>query len=45
MAVDISKGHLLQSAKTLAATFPALQVHAVCADYSVPFALPLDHHD
>lgn len=45
MPVDISKGHLLQSAEALAATFPALQVHAVCADYSVPFVLPLDDHD
>jgi len=45
MPVDISKDHLLQSAEALAATFPSLQVHAVCADYSVPFTLPVDDHE
>lgn len=45
MPVDISKDHLLHSAESLAATFPALQVHAVCADYSVPFELPVDDHE
>ncbi len=45
MPVDISKDHLLQSAEALAATFPSLQVHAVCADYSVPFRLPVDDHE
>jgi dimethylhistidine N-methyltransferase len=45
MPVDISKDHLLQSAESLAATFPSLQVHAVCADYSVPFQLPVDDHE
>lgn len=45
MPVDISKDHLLRSANALAAVFPALHVHAVCADYSVPFALPADDHD
>ena len=45
MPVDISKDHLLNSAESLAATFPALQVHAVCADYSVPFELPVDDHE
>jgi dimethylhistidine N-methyltransferase len=45
MPVDISKDHLLQSANALATAFPALRVHAVCADYSVPFALPVDDHD
>jgi len=45
MPVDISKDHLLQSAEALAETFPALQVHAVCADYSVPFVLPVDDHE
>lgn len=43
--VDISKDHLLASAEALAASFPDLQVHAVCADYSVPFSLPVDDHD
>jgi len=45
MPVDISKDHLLQAAEALAATFPSLQVHAVCADYSVPFLLPVDDHE
>jgi dimethylhistidine N-methyltransferase len=45
MPVDISKDHLQQSAESLAATFPSLQVHAVCADYSVPFQLPVDDHE
>ncbi len=44
MPVDISKDHLLQSAESLASTFPPLQVHAVCTDYSVPFKLPVDDH-
>jgi dimethylhistidine N-methyltransferase len=44
MPVDISRAHLLQSANALAAVFPDLQVHAVCADYSVPFALPVNDH-
>ena len=43
--VDISKEHLLQSANALAAAFPSLQVHAVCADYSTPFRLPVDGLD
>lgn len=45
MPVDISRDHLLESARALASTFPALQVHAVCADYSVPFDLPVDLHE
>jgi dimethylhistidine N-methyltransferase len=45
MPVDISKDHLLASARALAASFPDLQEHAVCADYSVPFSLPVDDHD
>ena len=45
MPVDISRDHLLESARALAQTFPDLQVHAVCADYSVPFVLPVDVHD
>lgn len=44
MPVDISKAHLLESASTLAEAFPALQVRAVCADYSLPLALPVDDH-
>jgi dimethylhistidine N-methyltransferase len=45
MPVDISKEHLLRSAEALAAAFPGLDVHAVCADYSSAFVLPVDHHD
>jgi dimethylhistidine N-methyltransferase len=45
MPVDISKAHLMQSAEALAAAFPGLEVHAVCADYSTAFVLPVDHHD
>lgn len=40
MPVDISREHLLQSASYLAKNFEGLEVHAVCADYSAPFALP-----
>jgi len=40
--VDISRDHLLASAKALARRFPGLQIDAVCADYSAPFDLPLD---
>jgi len=44
--VDISRDHLLASAQALAERFPALTIHAVCADYSAPFDLPLrrDRH-
>ena len=40
--MDISQKHLLASAETLALRFPGLHIEAVCADYSGPFALPLD---
>jgi dimethylhistidine N-methyltransferase len=39
--VDISREHLMQSASDLAASFPGLEVHAACADYSGPFELPI----
>jgi dimethylhistidine N-methyltransferase len=45
MPVDISGEHLLHSAQDLAAAFPDLVIHAVCADYSTAFVLPLDHHE
>lgn len=45
MPVDISREHLLTSAGALAALFPRLDIHAVCADYSVPFTLPVDDHE
>jgi len=42
LPVDISKEHLLSSARELARRFPRLDVRAACADYSAPFDLPLD---
>jgi len=39
-AVDISRQHLLQSTAALAAEHPALEVTAVCADYTRPFTAP-----
>ena len=45
MPVDISREHLLHSARSLAETFPDLEVHAVCGDYSRPLPLPLADHD
>jgi dimethylhistidine N-methyltransferase len=39
--VDISRGHLLTAASSLAAEFPNLRVAPVCADYTKPFALPV----
>ncbi|MEA3274992.1 MAG: L-histidine N(alpha)-methyltransferase [Pseudomonadota bacterium] len=42
MPVDISRNHLLESARALASSFPGLEVHAACADYSSPFDLPVD---
>ncbi|MEY6433478.1 L-histidine N(alpha)-methyltransferase [Thioalkalicoccus limnaeus] len=44
LPVDISRQHLRESAHALAAQFPALAIRAVCADYSVPFELPLEPH-
>jgi len=41
MPVDISREHLLESVASLAESFDELEIHAVCADYSAPFALPL----
>lgn len=43
--VDISREHLMESAGALARRFGWLAVHAVCADYSVPFELPLHAED
>lgn len=45
MPVDISREHLLGSAEALAADYPPLEVHAVCADYTTDFDLPVcpDH--
>jgi len=38
--LDISRGHLLDAATTLARDYPQLQVHAACTDYSSDFELP-----
>src|SRR5579863_2397647 len=38
--VDISRGFLRDAAASVAADFPALDVIAVCADYTRPFNLP-----
>ncbi len=38
--LDISRDHLLSSAKALAADYPELEVHAACTDYSNDFQLP-----
>lgn len=44
LPVDISREHLRESARALAAQFPDLSIRAVCADYSAPFELPLEPH-
>jgi dimethylhistidine N-methyltransferase len=38
--IDIAREQLLETAAAFAARFPRLAVHAVCADYSAPLALP-----
>jgi dimethylhistidine N-methyltransferase len=38
--VDISRSHLVLAAGTLAEDFPGLRIAPVCADYTIPFALP-----
>lgn len=40
MPMDISREHLIGSAETLAMDYPAVEVHAACADYSDDFELP-----
>jgi len=40
MPVDISREHLLGSVEALLADYPALEIHAVCADYTAAFDLP-----
>lgn len=46
--MDISREHLLQSAKTLAEDYPWLTIHAICGDYTAtwdwPFTLLQDSH-
>jgi L-histidine Nalpha-methyltransferase len=38
--IDISREQLRETAAAFASEFPRLEVHAVCADYSRPLALP-----
>jgi dimethylhistidine N-methyltransferase len=38
--VDISRSHLTQAARSLAADYPNLPISPVCADYTQRFALP-----
>ncbi|AGA88885.1 putative methyltransferase [Thioflavicoccus mobilis 8321] len=40
--VDISREHLLKSARALATRFEDVRIRATCADYSRDFELPLD---
>ncbi len=40
VAVDISREHLLNAAVALAADYPGLEVHALCADFTRPFEVP-----
>jgi len=40
VAVDISREHLLQASAALAADYPDLEVRALCADFTRPFAVP-----
>jgi L-histidine Nalpha-methyltransferase len=40
MPIDISREQLRRTAQGMAEDFPALEVVAVCADYSNPFGLP-----
>ena len=38
--MDISREHLHQTAESLAAAYPALEILPLCADYTAPFELP-----
>jgi dimethylhistidine N-methyltransferase len=38
--IDISRDHLLQSARRISASYPRLEVLPVCADYEQPFDIP-----
>ncbi len=40
MPVDISRDHLMDVAKELAAAYPQVQVLPICADFTTPFTLP-----
>jgi dimethylhistidine N-methyltransferase len=39
--IDISKEHLLASAKRISSAYPGLEVLPVCVDYETPFSLPV----
>lgn len=39
--VDISRQHLIEASRSLAADFPDLPIAPVCADYTKPFALTM----
>ncbi len=39
--IDISREHLLRSARTLQAAYPGLPIRPVCADYTTAFDLPV----
>jgi len=41
VAVDISREHLLNAAAALAEDYPGLEVHALCADFTRPFDVPV----
>ncbi len=43
--IDISKEHLKESADSISQSYPWLEVHALCADYSQPWELPFDVKD
>jgi dimethylhistidine N-methyltransferase len=45
VALDISREQLIRSAEALAARYPNLDVHAVCADYTQPLTLPREALD
>jgi dimethylhistidine N-methyltransferase len=38
--IDIARQHLFDAAEGLATDYPELEIHAVCADFSRPLALP-----
>lgn len=40
MPLDISREHLLEAAGRLEASYPAIPIHPICADYTSRFALP-----
>jgi dimethylhistidine N-methyltransferase len=44
LGIDISADFLCSSTLRLAADYPWLAVHAVCADYSQPMSMPADFH-